>query len=119
MIGFMAVVPMVVTPQGPITLVRTGSHWWGPFKVGEVSNEGQESIIGDVKSSELGGIFLLLGLPIGALLVLALVAFMLERTLGDRFTVLGGYHNSLRCSSDVVFQSREFICPVVQFFHSH
>ena len=65
------------------------------------------------------GIFLLLGLPIGALLVLALVAFLLGRTLGGRFAVMGGYHNSLRCGSDVVFQSREFICPMVQFFHSH
>ena len=32
---------------------------------------------------------------------------------------MGGYHNSLRRGLDVVFQSREFICPTVQFFHSH
>ena len=44
---------------------------------------------------------------------------MLERTLGDRFTVLGSYHNSLRRDSDVIFQSREFICSAVQVFHSH
>ena len=119
MIGFMVVVPMVVASQGPIMLVLIGPHWWGPFKVGEVPNEGQESIIGDVESGELGGIFLFLELPIGALFVLALVAFLLGRTLGGRFTVLGGYHNSLRPCSDVVFQSREFICLTVQFFHSH
>ena len=76
-------------------LVRTGPHWWGPLKVGEVPDEGQESIIGDVESSELGGVFLLLGLPIGALLVLALVGFLLGRALGGRLLVLGGYHNRL------------------------
>ena len=54
-IGFMAVVSMVFVSQGPITLVQTDPHWWGPFKVGEVLNEGQESIIGDVENGELGG----------------------------------------------------------------
>ena len=96
MIGFMVVVLVVVTSQGPITLVWTDPHWWGPFKIGEVPNEGQESIASDVESGELRGVvFLLLGLPIGALLVLALVAFLFRRTFSDRFTVLGGYHNSL------------------------
>ena len=57
MIGFMAMIPMVVASQGPIALVRTGPHWWGPFKVGEVPDERQKSIIGDVESSELGGSF--------------------------------------------------------------
>ena len=52
MIGFMVVVPMVVASH--ITLVWTDPHWWGPFKVGEVPNVGQESIIGDVESCELG-----------------------------------------------------------------
>ena len=55
MIGFMAVVSMVFVSQGPITLVQTDPHWWGPFKVGEVLNEGQESITGDVENGELGG----------------------------------------------------------------
>ena len=36
-------------------LVRTGPHWWGPFEVGEVPDEGQELIIGDVESSGGGG----------------------------------------------------------------
>ena len=66
MIGFMVVVPMVVAPQGPITLVRTDSHWWGPFKVGEVPNEGQESIIGDVESDELEGSFFFSDCPSGS-----------------------------------------------------
>ena len=66
----------------------------------------------------MGEVSFLVGLSIRVLLVLALVAFLLGRTLGGRFPVLGGYHNSLRCSSDVVFQSREFICPAIQFFHS-
>ena len=120
MISFMAMVSMVVASQGPITLVWTGPHLWGPFKIRKVPNEWQESIVGDVESSELGGgVFLLLGLPIEALLVLALVAFLFGRTLGDRFTVMSGYHNSLGRGSDVILQSREFICPSVQFFHSH
>ena len=55
MIGFMAMIPMVVASQGPIALVPISSHWWGPFKVGEVLDERQKSIIGDVESSELGG----------------------------------------------------------------
>ena len=54
-IGFMAMILMVVASQGPIALVRTDPHWWGPFKVGEVPDEVQKLIIGDVESSELGG----------------------------------------------------------------
>ena len=108
-------------------MVWPGPHGWWPFKIREVSNEGQESIIGNVEYGELGrggggggggGVSFLVGLSIRALMVLALVAFLLGRTLGGRFPVLGGYHNSLRRSSDVVFQSREFICSAVQFFHS-
>ena len=60
-----------------------------------------------------GGVSLLLGLPSGVLLVLALVPFLLERTLGGRFLVLGGYHNSLGRGPDIVFQRREFIRPAV------
>ena len=71
----------------------------GPFEVGEVPDEGQKSIIGDVESSELGGggggVFFLLGLLIGGLLVLALVSFLLGWALGGRLIVLGGYHNRL------------------------
>ena len=76
-------------------LVRTCPHWWGPFEVGEVPDEGQEPVIGDVESSELGGIFLLLGLPVMALLVLTLVTFLFGRPRGDRLVVLSGYHNRL------------------------
>ena len=54
-IGFMAMIPMVVASQGPIALVEASPHWWGPFKVREVPDEGQKSIIDDVESSELGG----------------------------------------------------------------
>ena len=100
MIGFMAMVPMVVASQGPIVLVRTDPHWWGPFKVGEVPDEGQKSIIGDVESSELGRgeggvVFFLLRLPIRAFLVLVLVAFLLGLAFGGRLIILGGYHNCL------------------------
>ena len=40
-------------------------------------------------------VFFLLGLPIGAPLVLALVAFLLGRAPGGRLVVLGSYHNRL------------------------
>ena len=36
-------------------LVRTCPHWLGPFEAGEVPDKGQEPVIGDVESSELGG----------------------------------------------------------------
>ena len=60
-------------------LVRTCPHWWGPLEIEEVLDDGQEPVISDVESSELGGggggVFLLLILPVGALLALALAAF--------------------------------------------
>ena len=36
-------------------LVRTYPNRWGPLEVGEVPDDGQEPVIGDVESSELGG----------------------------------------------------------------
>ena len=97
-IGFMAMIPMVVASQGPIALVEASPHWWGPFKVREVPDEGQKSIIDDVESSELGGgggLVFLLGLPIGPFLVFTLVAFLLGLALRGRLIILGGYHNCL------------------------
>ena len=112
-IGLVAMVPVIIPSQGSIALVRTCSHRWGPFEVGEVPDDGQEPVIGDVKSSELGGIFPLLGLPIGALLAFALAAFMFGRALSGRLATLGGYHDGLRGGPDVIFQRREFIRPSV------
>ena len=42
-----------------------------------------------------GGVSLLLGLPVGALLALTLVAFLYGWALGGPVVVLGGYHNRL------------------------
>ena len=50
-----------------------------------------------------GGLFVLLGLPVGALLALTLAAFLFEWALGCRLFSLSGYHNSLRGSPDVIF----------------
>ena len=104
-------------------LVRTGPYWWGPFEVGEVPDEGQELIIGDVESSGGGGgggeVFLLLRLAVEALVALALVSFLLGWALGGRLVFMGGYHNRLRNGSDVILQGREFIRPTVQFFHGY
>ena len=94
-------------------MVRTYPHRWGPFEVGEVPDDGQEQVIGDVESSELGGILPLLGLPIGALLALALAAFLFGRALSSRLAALGGNHDGLRGGSDVIFQRGEFIRPSV------
>ena len=54
MICFMVVVPMVVTPQRPIALVRICSHRRGPFKIGVVPDKGEHAVIGDVEGGELG-----------------------------------------------------------------
>ena len=64
-----------------------------------------------------GGVFFLLGLPVGALLTLALAAFLFGWSLGGRLVALGGYHNSLQGGSDVIFQSGKFIGLSVQFLH--
>ena len=42
-----------------------------------------------------GGVFLLLEFPVGALLDLALAAFLFGWALGGGLVALGGYHNSL------------------------
>ena len=78
-------------------LVQTCPHWWRPFEVREVPDEGQEPVIGDVESRELGGggFFLLLGLPVRALLALALVAFLFGWALGSQLVIMCGYHNRL------------------------
>ena len=65
------------------------------FEVGEIANEGQETVIRDAESNELRGIFFLLGLPAWELLALALTAFMFGWTLGGQLSILGRYHNSL------------------------
>ena len=54
MICFMVVVPVVVSPQRPIALVWICPHGRGPFKIGVVSDEGQQLVIGDVKGGEVG-----------------------------------------------------------------
>ena len=118
MIGLLAMVLGIIASQGSATLVWTYPHRWGPFEVGEVPDDGQEPVIGDVESSELRGIFPLLGLLVGSLLAFALAAFLFERALSDRLAALGGYHDGLRGVSDVIFQRREFIRPSVQFLHS-
>ena len=69
-----------------------------PLEVGEVPDDGQEMVIGDVESNELGGgggIFPLLRLPVGALLAFALVAFLFLRALSSRLAAPGGYHGGL------------------------
>ena len=54
MVCFMVVVPVVVTPQRPIAFVLICPHGRGPFKIGVVSDEGQQLVIRDVEGGELG-----------------------------------------------------------------
>ena len=56
MICFMVVVSVIVTPQRPVTLVRICPHWWVPFKLGVIQDEGEQPVVGDVKRGELGRI---------------------------------------------------------------
>ena len=52
----MVVVPVIVTPQRPVALVRTCPHGRGLFELGVISDEGEQSVVGDVKRGELGRI---------------------------------------------------------------
>ena len=40
MVGLVAMVPVIIASQGPVALVRTYPHRWGPFEVGEVPDDG-------------------------------------------------------------------------------
>ena len=56
----MIVVLVIVTPQRPVALVRTCPHGRGPFELGVIPDEGEQSVVGDVKRDELGRIPFLL-----------------------------------------------------------
>ena len=62
-------------------LVRACPHGWGPLEIGEVPNEGEEPVIGDVERSELGGLLALFRLPVRALLTLVRLLFCLDEPL--------------------------------------
>ena len=95
MICFMVMVPVVVTPQRPITLVRICPHGWGLFKIGVVPDEGEQPVIEDVEGGELGRFPFLSWLLLGALLTLALASFMFGLALYGSFAALGSYHHYL------------------------
>ena len=61
MICFMVGVPVVVTPQRLIALVRIFTHGRGPFKIGVVPDEEEKSVIGDVEGVNWGGSFFFSG----------------------------------------------------------
>ena len=54
MFCFMVMVPVVVTPQKPIALVRICPYGREPFKIGVVPYEGEQPVVGDVEMGELG-----------------------------------------------------------------
>ena len=95
MICFMVVVPVIVTHQQTIALVRIYPHEWGPFEHGVIPDEGEQPVVGDVKRGELGGISFLLWLFLGALLALILTSFLFRLALCGSFAALGSYHYRL------------------------
>ena len=40
LIGLVAMVPVIIAPQGSVALVWSCPHWRGSFEVGEIANEG-------------------------------------------------------------------------------
>ena len=109
----MVVVPVVVTPQCPITLVRARPHGRGPLKLGVIQDEGKQLDVGDVKGGELGRISFLYRLFLGTLLALALASLLLGLILYSWFATLRRYHYCLRGSSDIILQSGVFACPQI------
>ena len=97
--------------------VRVRSHGRRPLELRVIPNEGTQLVVGDVKGGELGRISFLFGLLLGTLLALALASFLLWLILCSWFTTLRHYHYRLRGSSDIILQSRVFVCPPIQFFH--
>ena len=95
MIGLVAMVPVIVASQGSVALIQTYPHRWGPLEVGEVPDDRQEPVICNVESSELGGIFLLFRLPLGALMSLDLTALLIGRAFSGRLATLSGDHDCL------------------------
>ena len=95
MICFMAMVSMIVAPQRQIALVRIRPHGRGPFKIGVVSDEGKQPVIGDVEGGELGRLPFLFQLFLGAPLTLTLTSFFFRVALCGRFAALGSYHHCL------------------------
>ena len=91
----MVMVPMIVTPQRPVVLVRICPHGRGPFELGVIPNEGEQPIVGDVKRGELGKIPFIFKLFSGTLLALALASFLFRMALCGSFVALGSYHYCL------------------------
>ena len=91
----MVVVPVVVTPQRSIVLVRICLHGQGPFKIGVVPDEGEQPVIRDVEGGELGRFPFLFWLFLGALLTLAMASFLFGLALCGSFVALGTYHHCL------------------------
>ena len=91
----MAVVFVIVTPQRTVALVWTCLHGRGPFELRVISDEGEQSVVGDVKRGELGRIPFLFLFFLGELLALALVPFLFKLALRGCFTALGSYHYCL------------------------
>ena len=82
-----------------------------------ISDEGKQSVVGDVKGGELRRISFLFGMLLGTLLALALASFLLGLTLCSWFAALHRYHYRLRGSSNILLQSGVLVCPPIQFFH--
>ena len=117
LIHFMAIIPVIVTSQCSVTLVRTYPHGRRPFELMVIPDEGEQPVVRDVKRGELGRIPFSFGLLLGALFALALASFLFGLAFCHSFTTLGSYNYCLQCSPDIILQSEVFVCPLVQLFH--
>ena len=76
MVGFVAMVSMIITPQGSVALVRACPYRWGLLEIGEVPNEGKEQSYAMLRGVNWGGLLTFFRLPVRALLTLVLIALM-------------------------------------------
>ena len=103
----MPMILVIITSHGWVSLRGVCLDWRGPFEIGQVANEGQQPLIGDIQKSELRGLPLLLRFISGSLLIFALPLAGLRRLLPFRLAVsscLARDHDCLSCCTNVIFQ---------------
>ena len=107
---------VIVATFERVSLRGVRLDWRKPLKIWQITDEGQQPLIGEIQRSELRGLPLLLRLVSGSLLIFALPFVGLKRLLPFRlivFSWLACDHDSLSRCVDIVFQGGISICPFV------